>query len=441
MITLINIRKWTSVLAPLGEMRYFVAVLAVMACAMTVNAAGVDTLWVEVPDTVLVKKQRPVVKEDSLKFEMPIFFKIRQSDSRFAVGIDSAVTKVTGLMKTSEDARFTVTGFADKGTGNAKLNDMYSMRRVDDVSWRLIHMFGVDRSRLTSDFKGDRVQPFAENDKNRCVIITGEGTQKIAGIEDEVTQVITTKMVPQLVEQPCDALQSSGRLPRREFLSVKTNLLLDVAYVPGYDRWCPIPNIAVEYYPLHGHFTYGASLDFPWWRHYDKYKFFELRNYQLEARYYLRSGDVHRNIPGQGAAYRGFYLQGYAHAGVFLFCFNADKGWTGEFLGGGVGCGYVMPLSKKGRWRLEFGAQFGYIYSVYDPFQYEYRGPVDLHDDLYYYDWVLPASQFKKRQYRYSWFGPTRVGITLSYDLLFRRHGKRGVSLKSYQKVERRYEP
>ena len=40
---------------------------------------------------------------------------------------------------------------------------------------------------------------------------------------------------------------------------MKSNVLFDFAYVPaGYNRFCPIPNIAVEYYPLHGHFTFGA---------------------------------------------------------------------------------------------------------------------------------------------------------------------------------------
>ena len=54
-------------------------------------------------------------------------------------------------------------------------------------------------------------------------------------------------------------------------------------------------------------------------------------------------------------------------------------------------------------------------------------------DHLYYYKWTLEPELFKKRQYRFSWFGPTRIGITLSYDLLFRRIQKRGVSLKSYE--------
>ena len=90
-------------------------------------------------------------------------------------------------------------------------------------------------------------------------------------------------------------------LPRRELLSVKTNVLFDFAYIPaGYDRFCPIPNIAVEYYPLHGHFTFGASLDFPWWKDYDAHKYMEVRNYQVEGRYYFESGDISRRPVGGG---------------------------------------------------------------------------------------------------------------------------------------------
>ncbi len=233
----------------------------------------------------------------------------------------------------------------------------------------------------------------------------------------------------------------SYQQPRRELLSLKTNLLFDFAYMPfSYNRWCPIPNVALEYYPLHGHFTFGASVDFPWWQHYDAHKYFQVRNYQLEGRYYFRSGGIEHHLPGQGAAFRGFYVQAYAHAGLFCLCMNADKGWIGEGYGGGVGIGYMLPISKKGHWRLEFGAQFGFFRAQHDPFQYEYRGSVDLQDHLYYYDWTLPSAQFKKRQYRFNWIGPTRIGISLTYDLLYRRIEKRGVSMKAYETVERRYE-
>lgn len=243
-----------------------------------------------------------------------------------------------------------------------------------------------------------------------------------------IDTVVTPIEVPVVVTEP-------EWLPRREFLSVKTNLLFYGVYMPsGYDRWCPIPNVAVEYYPKKGHFTFGGSFDFPWWQDYAAHKYFQIRNYQLEARYYLRSGDIDSNPPGEGPAFRGLYLQGYAHGGLFGICFDANRGWVGEGFGAGVGAGYVMGLSRKGHWRLELGLQVGFFHCKYDPYQYE--NPVDpnYRDGLYYYKWTQSPSLFKKRQYRYTWLGPTRVGVTLTYDLLYRRINKKGVSFKHSEK-------
>jgi len=221
------------------------------------------------------------------------------------------------------------------------------------------------------------------------------------------------------------------KVPRREIMAIKTNMLLYGVYMPsGYDKWCPIPNVAVEVFPLHGHFTYGASIDFPWWRNYWGHKYFEVRNYQLEARYYFRSGDVRLREPGEGIAFRGWYLQGYAHAAMFCICFDKDRGWKGEALGAGLGAGYVLPLGKKSHWRLEFSLQAGFMYGGYDPFQFENPVNPNYQDHLYYYKWTGKPADFKRRQYRFSWLGPTRVGITLSYDLLYLRWKKKGVSLK-----------
>lgn len=230
-------------------------------------------------------------------------------------------------------------------------------------------------------------------------------------------------------------IPTEARLSRRELLSVKTNLLLDFAYMPGgYNRFCPIPNVAIEYYPLHGHFTYGASVDFPWWQHYDAHKFFQIRNYQFETRYYLRTGDV--GVRGYGkAAFTGLYAQAYIHSGLYGICFDADRGWEGEGVGAGFGIGYVMPITKSGHWRLEFGAQFGAFVTKYDPYQYESPIYPDLRDNLYYYKWYQWGNLFKHRQYRFTWLGPTRVGITLSYDLFYRRRVKKGVSLNSCEAI------
>ena len=218
---------------------------------------------------------------------------------------------------------------------------------------------------------------------------------------------------------------------RQEWMSIKSNLLFDFAYMPGYERFCPIPNVAVEFYPLHGHFTYGASFDGPWWQDYDAHKYFQVRNYQIHTRYYLKSGDIEKRPPGEGAAFKGLYFSAYAHAGLYDICFGERRGWEGEGYGGGLGIGYVVPLGKKEHWRLELGMQAGYFHTLYDP--YQWLCPIDADDDKqqYYYKWYGDSKDFKKRQHRYTWLGPTRVEITLSYDLLYRRIHKKGVSFKS----------
>lgn len=218
--------------------------------------------------------------------------------------------------------------------------------------------------------------------------------------------------------------QMPEKAARRELLSVKTNLLFDFAYMPGYDRFCPIPNVAIEYYPLHGHFTYGASLDGPWWQHYDAHKYFQIRNYQLHTRYYLRSGDIALRKPGEGAAFKGLFFSAYAHAFIYNICFGEKRGWEGEGAGAGLGIGYSLPLGKSEHWRLEFGMQAGWFFTDYDP--YQWLCPVDPDSDqqLYYYKWYGDAKDFKKRQHRYSWLGPTRLEITLSYDLFYRKSKK-----------------
>lgn len=158
-----------------------------------------EEIWEEVPDTIIVKEKRPIVTEEQKKIEEAIFFEICKSDANAATGTSEAIKKVADLMKTSEDAKFTVTGYADKGTGNPSINKMYAKKRADDVTSKLINEHGLDASRLTSDSKGDTVQPFAENDKNRCVIITGEGTFKVTKYEEYDAQKVTTKKVKKTV--------------------------------------------------------------------------------------------------------------------------------------------------------------------------------------------------------------------------------------------------
>ena len=263
-------------------------------------------------------------------------------------------------------------------------------------SLRSVRIMAIKRAEKEED-KREEIER-KENEREKIEIEKIEKIEKIEEIEKEETEGDE----------------------RRELMSVKTNLLFDLAYMPGYNRFCPIPNVAIEFYPLRGHFTYGASFDTPWWKHYSKHKYFQLRNYQVHTRYYLRRGDIEERKPGKGAAFKGFFFSAYAHAYLYNICFSEKRGWEGEGWGAGMGVGYVMPIDRKEHWRLEFGLQLGYLNTLYDP--YQWRCPVDPDTDAnrYYYKWYGNAKDFKKRQHSYSWIGPTRVEITLSYDLIYR---------------------
>lgn len=214
---------------------------------------------------------------------------------------------------------------------------------------------------------------------------------------------------------------------RRAVINIKTNLLLDFAYVHHYGMaW--ILNAQLEYYPKHGHITPVISFDGPWWQYESaKHKYFQVRNYQAEVRYYFRKED---------ARFDGWYAGIYGHGMLYGVGFNGGEGYQGE--GGGLGLtgGYVLPLIRGYKHiKLEFGIQVGWFTTKYDP--YVYGCPVEkVEDGLYYYDWTGKADDFIPRQYRWNWFGPTRIGITFSYDLLYRKNNKKGASFRWREKRE-----
>ena len=110
-------------------------------------------------------KPQPTAKKAEMQTE--IFYAIRQTTIT-----DSEKGKVTNLinfLKANPDTKVTVTGYADAGTGNAKINMKYSQQRAENVAKALTEA-GIDAARITVDAKGDTVQPYSENDKNRVTI-------------------------------------------------------------------------------------------------------------------------------------------------------------------------------------------------------------------------------------------------------------------------------
>ena len=133
-----------------------------------------------VPVTPVVTEQKKpepkkVVKSDNLKEE--IFYVICKSDP--TEGGQSQLQRVADFMKKYKDARVKVVGYADKGTGNAKINARYARSRAEECKSTLVKKYGCDASRIDIDSKGDTVQPFSENDKNRCVIIDSSAQYEV----------------------------------------------------------------------------------------------------------------------------------------------------------------------------------------------------------------------------------------------------------------------
>ena len=71
------------------------------------------------------------------------------------------------------DKGITISGYADKGTGNAEVNAGYAKARAEKVA-QTLQKKGVDKKRMTVKSYGDTVQPYAKNDDNRCVIVVGQ---------------------------------------------------------------------------------------------------------------------------------------------------------------------------------------------------------------------------------------------------------------------------
>ena len=101
-----------------------------------------------------------------------VFFVIGKSDIR--EGEASKVSDIAEFLKSHPTATAEIQGYADKGTGYAKINAYHARKRAQAVADELTGQYGISADRLSVTSYGDTVQPFAENDKNRVVIVVAK---------------------------------------------------------------------------------------------------------------------------------------------------------------------------------------------------------------------------------------------------------------------------
>lgn len=111
------------------------------------------------------KKAEPVVVAEPIRRD--VFFPI--SSNKISAAEMVKVKEVAEYMKKNPNSTVEVTGYADKGTGNAKINAKYAQNRADAVVKALVAE-GISASRIKADSKGDTVQPYADQILNRVAI-------------------------------------------------------------------------------------------------------------------------------------------------------------------------------------------------------------------------------------------------------------------------------
>lgn len=116
-----------------------------------------------------VAKPALVITEEPIN--ETIFFQIRETDN--AANKAAVINKVAEWCKKYPNKTVSIDGYADKGTGNPKINQGYAQKRAESVA-KALQDKGVPAKQIKVSSHGDEIQPFADNDKNRCVILVGK---------------------------------------------------------------------------------------------------------------------------------------------------------------------------------------------------------------------------------------------------------------------------
>ena len=124
---------------------------------------NVDQGVVAPPTTTTIVRPEPPLKE-------VVYYAINVSDPK---NVDAVAAECARWAKENPSKKLVVTGYADKGTGTAVINQRISEARAKKMV-EALKKAGVLDSQIVSQGVGDKVQPFTSNDDNRCVIIEGK---------------------------------------------------------------------------------------------------------------------------------------------------------------------------------------------------------------------------------------------------------------------------
>lgn len=129
-----------------------------------------NAIAVATPPVAQDKPVEPVVfgTPEKEKMRVEVFFDINSASIKPSE-VDK-VRELAAMLKRHPEVKVYLTGYADAGTGTTDINRDLSEKRVQSVAKLLQERHGIPASRIVTDFKGDTVQPFSDNDSNRVTV-------------------------------------------------------------------------------------------------------------------------------------------------------------------------------------------------------------------------------------------------------------------------------
>lgn len=195
-------------------------------------------------------------------------------------------------------------------------------------------------------------------------------------------------------EQQEQTMRNVRVTEKRPLFAVKTNLLFDAALMPNVEIEVPIGST--------NRWSVNGEYMFPWWLlDGDKYSL-QILTGGLEGRYWLGSRENRMNRK----VLTGHFLGLYAGGGKYDLQWK-ENGYQGEFfIAAGISYGYAHEIARN--LRLEYNIGIGLLRTDYR--HYHAR---DNYQTLLW-----------QENGKYTWFGPTKVKISLVW--LLNRKAKKG---------------
>lgn len=205
---------------------------------------------------------------------------------------------------------------------------------------------------------------------------------------------------PMTLAQPAQEISVRPEYERQMIFAGRTNLL-----VPGL-------NFGVEI-PIGRHVSIGADYWYPWWLAKSNKYCGEMLGWFIDGKYWF-TGKNGKYEWARDDKLKGHALGAYAGAGYYDYQ-KLKSGYQGEYLDLGVDYTFGLPIGRRSKWmRMEFNIGVGCILT-----KARHYVPTSDYVDL------IKDPGIKNKYYTY--FGPTRAGVSFVMPIIVKRKIKGGV--------------